>query len=226
MGSSFAHMAINYDLQDKFLELFFSGPFAANFYLTGGTALARFFLHHRESVDLDLFTNDQVIDFSSLNQHVRGLIFSLHLKSTKEVVTDSFLQYFLEDESGQTLKIDFVKDIPVRFGDVVSQGKIRLDSLENIGSNKVLAIFGRLETKDYIDLYYLITESGLNFDKICEDAKKKDLGFSEFYLANAIDRLNEVTTYPVLLKPLDLKKMTAFYQDLSRSLLLKIKPSD
>jgi len=45
-------------LQDRFLERFFAGAPGRYFYLTGGTALARFYFHHRESLDLDLFTND------------------------------------------------------------------------------------------------------------------------------------------------------------------------
>jgi hypothetical protein len=32
----------NIELQDRFLERFFTGPLASNFYLTSGTALARF----------------------------------------------------------------------------------------------------------------------------------------------------------------------------------------
>jgi predicted nucleotidyltransferase component of viral defense system len=219
-------MAINYQLQDKFLDLFFSGPFAQDFYLTGGTALARFYFHHRESIDLDMFTNNQDVDFSSLDLYAKGLFPSLGVNSTKEVVTDTFLQYLLENNSGQTLKIDFIKDIPVHFGPIKTIGKIRLDSLENIGSNKILALFGRTEAKDFIDLYYLIMEAKLDFNALCQEAKQKDLGFSEFYLANSLDRLSEITTFPQLLKPLDKEKMVAFYQDLTKKLLSQIKPQE
>ena len=60
-------MAVNYTLQDKFLAQFFSDSLSSDFYLTGGTALARFYFHHRESVDLDLFTNNSKIDFSQIS---------------------------------------------------------------------------------------------------------------------------------------------------------------
>jgi hypothetical protein len=36
--------------------------FARSFYLTGGTALAAFYLFHRYSDDLDFFTNDQPLE--------------------------------------------------------------------------------------------------------------------------------------------------------------------
>lgn len=60
-------MGINYQFQDQFLDRFFALSLSENFYLTGGTALARFYYHHRESVDLDLFTQNQTQDFNELN---------------------------------------------------------------------------------------------------------------------------------------------------------------
>ncbi len=45
-----------YPLQDEVLRLINAED--AEFYLTGGTAASRGYLHHRFSDDLDLFTND------------------------------------------------------------------------------------------------------------------------------------------------------------------------
>ena len=45
--------------QQKFLAAFSHLPDQARFYLTGGTALTEFYLGHRLSFDLDLFTSDQ-----------------------------------------------------------------------------------------------------------------------------------------------------------------------
>lgn len=44
-----------YQLQDKVFKVL-SGHFD-NLYLTGGTALGRYFLNHRYSDDIDFFTN-------------------------------------------------------------------------------------------------------------------------------------------------------------------------
>ncbi len=43
-------------LQQDFLVRFFAVPVGQRFWLTGGTALAAFYFHHRVSDDLDLFT--------------------------------------------------------------------------------------------------------------------------------------------------------------------------
>ncbi len=47
-------------LQRAFLQVFFADPVGQRFFLTGGTALAAFHLHHRLSDDLDLFTLDDL----------------------------------------------------------------------------------------------------------------------------------------------------------------------
>ena len=44
--------------QRQLLKHIGQSSIANNFYLTGGTALAAFFLHHRLSEDLDFFTAD------------------------------------------------------------------------------------------------------------------------------------------------------------------------
>lgn len=219
-------MAVNYVLQDKFLGLFFSGRFAADFYLTGGTALARFYFQHRESVDLDLFSQNQELDFSAVNLEVERIGRELKLITIKQVTTNTFLQFIFENTEKNILKVDLVKDIPVHFGEFKQKGKVRLDSLENIGSNKITAIFGRTDHKDFIDLYYILNETDFTFEHLVSLAKRKDLGLTDFYLANSIDQIESASQIPVLLKPLDLEKYREFYKKISKDMLLKIKPED
>jgi len=219
-------MAVNYHLQDQFLNRFFTSRFGTDFYLTGGTALARFYFHHRESVDLDVFTQNQEIDFAAVNLEVGKMVHAMNLKTIKQVVTNTYLQYILEDHVHKGLKIDVVKDVPVHFGEFKHAGKTTVDSLENIGSNKVLAIFGRTDHKDFIDLYYILHETPLTFDYLVSLAKQKDIGLTEFYLANSIDQLQAATQMPILLKPLDIDDYTLFYRQLSTDMLLKLKPKD
>jgi len=218
-------MNTNLILQDLFLDHFFSGPLAKIFYLTGGTALARFYFHHRESLDLDLFTNDQQQDFVLTNQQVLIVLHTLNLQITSQVITDTFIQYIALDPDGITLKIDLVKDVPVHFGDPIFQKGIRVDSLENIGSNKVLAVFGRTDAKDFIDLYWILKYSNLKFDDLYQQAKEKDLGLSELYLAYALQNVEKIRLFPRMLKPLLWDEVLAFYRMLANDLLLRIKPS-
>jgi len=226
LGTRVTRMAINYHLQDQFLDKFFMSQFGPDFYLTGGTALARFYFHHRESIDLDLFTQNKNTDFAVLNLFVEKIGLAIGLKTVKQVVTNAFLQYIFEDISGEGLKVDIVKDIPVHFGEFKQEGMIRVDSLENIGTNKVLAIFGRTDHKDFIDLYYILHQTQLTFDYLVSLAKQKDVGLTEFYLANSIDQLQTATQMPALLRPLDVDVYKAFYKQISEKMLSKLKPED
>ena len=52
-----------------------------NFYLTGGTALAEFYLKHRYSEDLDFFS-EQEVDILSLNVFISDLKKEFHISKT------------------------------------------------------------------------------------------------------------------------------------------------
>ncbi len=80
-------MDANAAIQDQFLAQFFASVVADGFYLTGGTALARFYFHHRESIDLDLFTNEPDADFDAVNRAVLGILQALDLRIQSQVTT-------------------------------------------------------------------------------------------------------------------------------------------
>ena len=211
-------------LQDKFLNRFFNSSIGSHFYLTGGTALARFYFHHRESLDLDFFTQNQTQDFSLVNRAVLQIAYDLQLQILNQVTTDTFLQYIFVDGDQTPLKVDIVRDIPVHFGDIVSREHVRLDALENIGSNKILAVFGRVDAKDFIDLYWILHHTSFSFEHLYALAGQKDLGLFELYFAYALQQVSKINQLPRMLQPLDWDALVLFYQELAQMLLLRIKP--
>jgi len=52
-----------------------------------------------------------------------------------------------------------------------------VDSLVDIASNKLLALFGRATLRDFIDIYFLIKKGFFTGEELIEKAKKKDPGF-------------------------------------------------
>lgn len=212
--------------QIKILTLFSATPFAKPFFLTGGTALSAFYLAHRESRDLDFFSLDP-FDTLALRTSMQeiadetGAVMTLHLRS------QTYNEILLKNEKeGWEQKIDIVQEQPKRFGDLVIVDGVIVDSLINIATNKILAIFGRLEPKDYIDLYIICTKTDLVFEDLFTLAKEKDMGLSEFYFANTIADTGAFTTLPNMKIPFDKKAFIEFYQDISHKLLLKIKPKE
>lgn len=216
---------VNTILQDQFLDRFFSTQFASKFYLTGGTALSRFYLNHRESVDLDLFTNDKLVDFASLNLVIGQIARELNLKIISQITTNSYLQFIFEDQNNENLKIDLVKDVGIQLGQTEKRGKVVIDSLENIAVNKVLAVFGRTDAKDFVDLYFLLERKNFVLEDLIEKAKKKDVGLSEFYLAGAIANFKNVSIWPKMLVELNKNDLKKFYNKISTDIFKKIKPA-
>jgi len=215
---------ILYSHQVKLLELFFLSPFSKSFFLTGGTALSAFYLAHRESQDLDFFSL-QPFDTLALRTTMQEIADETASVMTMHIRSQTFNEIFLENKKeGWMQKIDIVQEQPKHFGKITSVDTVPVDSLINIATNKILTVFGRLEPKDYIDLFVIFTQTNLSFDEMFELAKQKDTGLSEFYFANIITDADKFKTLPKMKIPFDKKTYSQFYKDLSRKLLLKIKP--
>lgn len=208
-------------LQNEFLERFFQTELGERFFLTGGTALAAFYLEHRFSEDIDLFTLDNTA-LDSVDAKIKDLAVSLNAKSRVTVATPTFRQIFLEHPQ-ETLKIDLVRDIDIQFGTHRRFGNIVVDAIENIGSNKVTAIFGRTASKDFVDLYFILQE-GYRLRDFIDMAKQKDRGLTEFYLAGMMRQVRNLERLPRMIKLLDSEFLKEYFLDLEQELMREIKP--
>jgi hypothetical protein len=203
------------------------------FFLTGGTALSVFYLGHRVSDDIDLFTREP-LDLAAVTDII------LRPWGGEIIVGEwesSFVSVFI-----RTVKVDFVVDPlseleerPV--ADLESGGRLTVDSLEAIAANKLATLLGRVEPKDFIDFYFLQKEfPRLKADPIFERAKRKDAIFddpSEAAMrlkeglriilrsapeATALDiddvRRHGLIPYPRLLKPVDWTEFGHVFEDL------------
>lgn len=122
-----------------------------NFFLTGGTALSVFYLHHRTSEDLDFFS----YYFKELNLIDETLrrVFSNDISLLQS--SSTFFSYLFND-----VKIDFVYEPLTSHGKRNSiqldlGGTIFIDLLDEIASNKLCTIVSRFEVKDLIDFYFI-----------------------------------------------------------------------
>lgn len=180
-------------IQRRFLEAFFaSDPVSSHFYLSGGTALAGFYLDHRYSEDIDLFTQD-TSKIMEVRPIVEASLKSCGLEVTGRRESEEMLEYKLQPDlqsPGALRKIDVVRDTVPIFSRPQMFGVIRVDSLLNIAVNKVAAIFSRSdEVKDYVDLYFILNTQPLNLDALLPLAAQKDLGFDELRFAASLSGL-------------------------------------
>ena len=168
-----------------------------NFYLTGGTALSRFYLNHRYSDDLDFFTNEK-IDFQKTIKEIKSKFDKKFITEVKSLYQD-FAQMFIYDDEflkkyekhflGK-LKIDFVYDIPARIGPL-NDFKLfsRVDNPENMLVNKITAISRQAE-KDVVDMVFICKILNFDWEDIINKVRQKDAS-EELYLVELL------RTFPV-----------------------------
>jgi len=214
-------------LQRTVLDAVFAEEaFAQSFYLTGGTALAAFHLFHRYSDDLDLFTNDQPLEL--LWPTLQRLLPVLGL------TVDQRTPQFIRLHHPEGLRVDVVHDVPFRVGIPVRpacaagaagrQGAWLVDSLENITLNTVAAIQGRLDVKDYVDLYLLLKDDPSRLLSWLHQAKQKDASIEPFLWSRVIGDVETFRVLPRMIVPLRLEELVAFYRTLRRLILASLKP--
>jgi predicted nucleotidyltransferase component of viral defense system len=182
------------DTQRRVLETFFSSdPISAHFYLSGGTALAGFYLHHRLSDDIDLFTRDGA-QLTPARAVVQASLVACGLEISGRRETDEMLEYKVQGDPHPThplVKVDVVRDTEPAFAPAQVHGVIRVDALLSIAVNKVATIFSRgWEVKDYVDLYFILKTKPFDLDTLLPMAAQKDLGFDELQFAANLSRVS------------------------------------
>lgn len=206
-------------LQKKFLTLVFQDKwFRRHFYLTGGTALATFFLYHRYSDDLDFFCHNQ--ELTPIPNLFDAIAKRLGVK-LERVQTSPGFQRFMASKG---LKIDVVSDVAWRWGIPELRESFMIDNLKNIAINKVGAILGRLDAKDYIDLYLILKREKWDIFELITLAQKKDGGLEPFAWAGIIADAERLAVLPRMIAPLDLAHLKSFYRDLRNRILDRINP--
>lgn len=223
-------MEILTNLQRKILVLFSNLPDKDAFYLTGGTALSAFFIKHRISHDLDFFTNVEEL-ILPLSQKLEASLKNDNLVVERLRGFHSFVELTVSSSEDSTI-IHIALDSPYRFEQPFESKEIpgiKIDSLIDIASNKLLALFGRATLRDFIDVYFLTKEY---FDKkhLIEKAAQKDRGFDLYWLGVAMERINE---YPddspdlhLLTRSCTMDELRGFYSVWRKEILKEITKGD
>ena len=157
-----------YELQDRVLDLIFS--LNNEFYLTGGTALHRFYYNLRYSDDLDFFSSADPL----FGENIREILSCMDDKSieyTREVQTKDFQRVFVQNR----LRIDFINDRVHREGKSAVIRGMRIDNITNMLTNKITTILDRDEEKDIFDLFAIAYNETYNWGHILKIANKKSI---------------------------------------------------
>ena len=171
MPSSEVNWKSLYELQDNILHIIKNelGPF----YLTGGTALSRYYLNHRYSEDLDFFCHEEEEFSMAVEDVVRSLVNSGMLDDQIVQRMRSYVRMFVGTVS--KLKIEFVYEEIAGIGDYNALDGIKIDNPKNILANKICCIVGRDEPKDVFDIVSIAKSYSFNWADILRAAKRKHI---------------------------------------------------
>lgn len=184
--------------------------FVKRFYLTGGTALAEFHLHHRLSEDLDFFSEEE------FSPHlVQGLVKKLTAKlklTNVEYRVQLGLHTFMLHKNKEVLKVDFSYYPFSRIDTKLHYQKLAVDSLRDIAINKMQIIATNPRTRDFIDLFCIMQKTGWTVDELRKQARNKfDMYVDSIGLGSKIMLIQEYEDYPHMLISFDFKACEAFW---------------
>ena len=208
--------------QSEFLELAQSErQIVKHFYLTDGTALAEFYLHHRLSEDIDLFSENQEVNQSLTDVFLKKISSKLKIKTIDRSQFLGLISYHLTYKDGQKLKVDFNYYPFPRIERGLKFGNLSIDSLIDIATNKIHTLFMKPRTRDYIDLYFIFQNKEMDVYTFILLAKAKfDWDIDKMNLANQFIRVKDIKKedYPKTLIPFNLDDMESFFLTLAKDL--------
>lgn len=207
-------------LQWEFLSFFFQG--APPFFLTGGTALSAFYLQHRYSEDLDLFTLDSDA-FDRVPLYVADSATRLTASVASLQTAPQFRRYRIS-RKGESIIVDFVREVVPQISEEKNRFEgIMVDTLDDITANKICTLVSRAEIKDYIDIYFL-GRAGYPLEDYIQVAQRKDAGVSQATLAYLLSELRLSKVPDFMIAPISLEDLQGYFQSLARKLAVESFP--
>lgn len=193
-----------------------------NFYLSGGTALSSWYLHHRESYDLDFFT-DRPFDGDKITLWIRQHEQELDFQAVSVNDDFGFYAFFFRYKDNGRFKVDFAHYTSERLKPGLQWRGLEIDSLYDIAVNKTQTLCVRPRERDYVDLYCILQQNHWKIDTLISDAEKKfSVVIDPLQATKNFLKVTEITDYPKMLIPFDAKNMHLFYEKLAGSLKPKI----
>ena len=168
---------------DSFQQEVLAGFFARQegFFLTGGGALAGFYLDHRSTHDLDLFTVSASLDEGEAN--LAAVARDLHASLESVQTAPEFRRRLLRRES-ESVIVDLVLDRAAQIDPAKRLfGRVVVDSPEEIRANKLCTLLSRSELRDLADLRALEAAGYAVDSQALRDAAGKDGGLTPGQLA-------------------------------------------
>lgn len=196
--------------QEAVIATVAAAPELTEFYLTGGTALAAYYLEHRRSDDLDFFSFSapDALFLHAFANRLEALLGAEHTRFQK--LYDRY-QFFFIGADGE-LKVEFAHYPFVQLEPALVRGAVRVDSARDIAANKLMAILDRFDPKDFVDLYFLLVDHSLAY--IRRDAQLKfGTTVDPVFLGGELAKVRRIEALPNMIKALTVAELKQFFAD-------------
>ena len=208
--------------QSLALKVIAASPLAKDFYFTGGTALAHFYLHHRRSEDLDFF-NHQEFSVTDVTFALQTLKAPLGYKTIDVQTSLNRNIYQLRFNSGSFLKLELTYFPFTQVESPKKQDDLLVDSLIDIAVNKLFTIAQKPRGRDYYDLYAIEQVKHFGLEKLRQLAKQKfDWHVDPLQLGSQLSRVEELLDDPILTTSIPRDKLIKYFKLESQALKSQI----
>src|SRR3989344_3980821 len=189
-----------------------------NFYLSGGTALAEFYLNHRLSEDLDFFSEKE-FNTEAISTIFKKIQKDAKIKSVKYEQSFNRNLFFLELEN-DFIKTEFTYFPFPRIEVGGNIGNLKIDSLLDIAVNKVFTIHQKPRSRDFINLYLILKmKPEWNLNELMEKAQAKfDNYLDPLQLSAQFVKVDILKDYPKMITQISTKKWQEFFMHEARKL--------
>lgn len=195
--------------------------FTKNYYLSGGTALSEYYLHHRLSEDLDFF-NENEVDKIWLNSLTKKI--SQTIKATSQDIQESFnrnLVFFTI--RNKIIKTEFTYYPFTQIKKPKTISGIKVDSEIDIAVNKFFTIYQKPTARHFIDLYLLLESKKYTWEQIEKLARIKfDTVIDPIQLGSQLIKAETVLDLPKMVITLPEKLWRNYFLTVAKELKSKL----
>lgn len=205
--------------QRKLLKILSGNKFVCDFfYLTGGTALSEFYLHHRFSEDLDFFSEREFDP-----QDIFVILKSVQKQAgIKKIATEQSFNrnlFFIHLKDGDIIKTEFTFFPFVRIETGKKIGNLQVDGLLDIAANKIFTIYQKPRARDFIDLYFILEKEDWTIGELVKKARIKfDWHIDPIQLGSRFLEAKELKDYPRMITKISDDKWQNFFLDEAKKL--------
>lgn len=200
--------------------LFSQNNISSHFHLTGGTALSEYYLHHRYSEDIDLFSKKEV-DPLAIQIILKKIAQELGIKRIDFQKSFNRNLFFLHFEK-EVIKTEFTYFPFSEIEKLAVIGSVPIESLIDIAVNKTFTIYQNPRSRDFIDLYFILQKKQWKFNELLQKARIKfDTNIDPLQLGQQLLQVKELKDYPRMLNKINHRIWQDFWFDEARKLKKK-----